>query len=117
MFQKLIVKFPIKYKIGEKVVSKKTGLPNIGFIVAIEHALFYIIRHNGIKPELCNNLFPDWDSKYIYTLGLDEPVKNLTIEEFNKYKSEGGLKEFDSYADLPSFSFIQYCEDDLESFE
>lgn len=112
----VLQKFPPKFKLGDLIVSKKTGLPVVGTIISVKMAQLYIMENKGVMPQRWNTLFPNWPYKSIYVVALDEKIPNLSIEEFNQYKQNGFLEEFNTYEDLPKFGFIEYVEDDIELF-
>lgn len=69
-------------KIGDRVTSKKTGLPMTGTIVGVLMAPFYksIAKIGDNSP--WNILYPDWLTSEVYYVQFDSPQKGVSFEEF-----------------------------------
>lgn len=104
-----------KFKLGDTVVPKFTGLPNIGIIVGIEMAPLYAVKSPHSDLTRWNNLFTDWFEKYVYVLTFNEKVCPISLSEYNEIKIK--YPEIMPYEDYPKVGFIAYPEDDLELFE
>ncbi len=108
-----------KFKLGDKVCSKKTGLPAHGTVICISEAPLHC-HINRVNPTNYpwTKLYPDWTDKPVITIALEEPQKVCSFEE---YKHQG-------YGDDPTreeekilYKYIvplstrfSYPEDDLE---
>jgi hypothetical protein len=124
-----------KFKIGQKITSKKTGLPAIGTVKAITDAAWYMQGAPDIETVLntnqsWSNLYPDWLDKPMYTIEFLQPQRNISFQEFknafaNKYQYLPGfdLQSIDErllltqYNKIPLLNAVAYPEDDLESYE
>jgi len=122
------------FNIGDKVVSKKTGLPAIGTVVGILTASIYchisrltILSNKQVvngQGESCfitwNKLYPDWTEHMVYFLKLPQPQRTYSFAEFltvlpadlDLEIAKKIYKERVGEADL-----IAYPEADLELFE
>ena len=106
-------------KIGDTVISKKTGLPASGTVVAILEPEFFLGLMPG-KYERWNELYPNWcdDDKRVVFVRFNSPQKNLAFEEFAlRYKhyhiSLDELKVLYEWT-IPLTKNASYPEDDLE---
>jgi hypothetical protein len=115
------------FNLGDKVVSKRTGCPVVGTIIAIESGetyknTFYNTHHVMMKYWF--GLYPYWDTKLVYTVSFTEPQRIGTLEEFVAQSNElfaqrfieVDLKQLYEVA-APMSKFAQYPEEDLELFE
>lgn len=110
------------FGLGQSVLSKRTGLPSSGIIVAVEHPQFALMNHfGGEAPKLWSNLYPDWNKKPVYLVNLSKPQKNLSFKEFSDSAKEHGINDMltirEEYNNLPEVTLLLYPEDDLENFE
>lgn len=70
-------------KIGDRVFSKRTGLPGSGTVVGIVTVDYWLSTLPFIlDKEYYNNLYPEWDSKYIVYVEFDEPQRAVSFDEF-----------------------------------
>ena len=107
-----------KFKLGDKVCSKKTGLPAHGTVICISEAPLHCYI-NRVNP---NNypwteLYPDWIDKPVITIKLEEPQKVCSFEEYKHQKygvpSRDEEKILYKYM-VPLSDKFSYPEDDLE---
>ena len=112
------------FKLGDQVVSKKTGYPGAGEVCGIVKAGLYVAS-TGNKPidSFCcwNDLYPDWPEKPIVYVRFEETRRTVTFEEFCKYIPDERYHEYDLktiYAfQIPITNVIAYPIDDLEYFD
>jgi len=107
------------FKLGDQVVSKKTGYPGSGEVCGIVRAGMYVattgkaLEHFGCW----NDQYPDWAEKEIVYVKFHESRKTVTKEEFAKYLPEA-YEEYDLdtlYAfQVPFVNVIAYPIEDLE---
>jgi len=82
------------FKIHDRVISKQTGLPVAGSVVALFCGRYYaqFVRRNSS----CNRwdeLYPRWKDNLVAIVLFDTPMKNLTKEEYcNGCKSDVSFK-------------------------
>ena len=109
-------------RLGDKVVSRKTGYPGSGEVCGIVYAGLYVATTQKKMEDFgCwNDLYPDWTDKTIVYVRFEEPRKTVTKEEYAKYLPEG-YEKYDLetlYAfQIPFTNVIGYPVDDLELFE
>ena len=114
--------------IGDRVTSKRTGLPGIGIVCGMIYGylyLNYIARHDI---HLWDELYPNWNDKLVIYVTMDAPQKNMSFQEYcqnaQKYHNTQGtnppleeeLKILYKYT-VPLVSVITFPEDDLEVIE
>ncbi len=112
------------FNIGDKVVSKITGLPGVGQVAGyINGQAFNDNTYKGHSNLYWDTLFPNWYEKLIYYVYFVEPRKFIrfdeiamgqTKENYNLYTEEEWQKY---YQKLPEVNLIAYTSDDLELFE
>ena len=128
-----------KFSVEDRVVSRKTGLPAIGYVIGMLPAYIYagmigarvgfskrdecvkILRDDGSPAfTIWDDLYPDWAKKPIIFVELSEQQKSVSFEEFKSFApdniAEEQLKE--SYdARVTTTNIITYPEDDLEFYQ
>lgn len=115
--------------LGAKVVSKKTGLPAIGFIMGHVHPKVWAAS-TGRAPEdmhRWNECYPGWEEKLLYHVLYQEPQLPFSYKEFiasiQKAEmqtlvhsmSEDELKQY--YQRQPRVGSAMFPMDDVELFE
>lgn len=70
-------------KIGQKVISKKTGLPVIGVVVGVMDAVFWASINKANMPRW-DKLYPAWKEGYICYVLFKEPMKNMSFAEWKE---------------------------------
>ena len=69
--------------IGDRVVSRQTGLPGVGEVVGIVSYEFFIsTRKNYQGPHLWDNIYCNWRNEYVIYVGYEEPRHYLSFDEF-----------------------------------
>lgn len=107
-----------QFKLGDKVCSKKTGLPAHGTIIGISEAELHC-HINRINPTNYpwTELYPDWMDKPVITVKLEEPQKVCSFEEYKHQghptPSRDEEKIIYKYM-VPLSTRFSYPEDDLE---
>lgn len=107
------------FKLGDRVISKKTGFPVTGRVVGFLDARAYlyqmqwIMRNNDFKMKRWDELYPDWQDKLIVYVYLDQPTKPVTEEEFRKTNDNPNM----IYSNVREQILISYPLDDLELFQ
>ena len=113
----------MKFELGDKVVSKKTGYPGSGEVCGVVYAAMYVATtKKELKDFECwNDLYPDWHEKHIVYVRFDEPRRTVTFEEFCRYMPEHKYDGYDLqtiYAfSIPYTNVIAYPIEDLEFFD
>ena len=114
--------------LGNEVVSKKTGFPGVGRVMAAYLARGYEFVDSLRGPQSYtrwDSLYPNWRDGLIFIVFYEKLRKSLTWEEWvdgynalpeeHKTLSEYQLKE--QYEKLPMTQVIAYVHEDLELFE
>lgn len=104
-------------KIGDRVVNKKTSFPNIGTVVGIVDAQFFIKTRSNLLDFFIswNDDFPEWQHKSVVYVEVDHPQKNANFDEFcrdHPHLSSESLKS--EYERIPEYKFLTYPIDDLQ---
>jgi hypothetical protein len=108
------------FKLGDKVVSKKTGYPGCGEVCGIVYSAVYVASaQKNVSDFNCwNDLYPDWTDKPIVYVLFEEPRRTVTFEEFVKYIPDDRYRDYDLktvYAfQIPFTRAVAYPIDDLE---
>jgi len=107
---------------GQKVVSKKTGLPTIGTIVGITEGYFYEEHLESMKGlhnfKQWYLLYPNWPTRYVYTVRFSSRQRNLTYEEWCRSLPAWANPTRQTYEKLILEQVgATYPEEDLEPFE
>lgn len=107
-----------KFNLGDKVINKQTGLPTSGTIIAITEPTYFIVTYKS-RFTPWKELYPDWESKPVYTLLLDQPHKFGTEKD---YLRDVGLEEHNNISKLgyrltPLTHLMNFPEDDLECLD
>jgi len=131
------------FSVGDKVVSKKTGLPAMGRVIGSLPSYIYgsimgagcrfssetqeimICYPNGGGFATWNKLYPDWPKKYVIFVELPAAQLSMSFEEFcDSYSDYFEEKEYsldeikESYREHGvTTKLISYPEDDLELYE
>lgn len=106
-------------KIGDTVVSKKTGLPAAGTVVGTVEPEFFLGMFPG-EYKKWNRLYPDWASptKRVIFVRFNSPQKNVTFEEFKDRYINSDISEVELDVlykwTVPLAKNASYPEDDLE---
>ncbi len=110
------------FTLGTKVISKKTGLPMTGTIVGTMAPIAYLywqkwnLKNSDFKMHRWDELYPDWQEKPLFFVYFDNPAKNCTRKEFEKYDPQYYPKGM-TYEEVPLVVVAVYPSDDLELFE
>lgn len=72
----------MKFKIGDKVCTKKLGLPSVGTITGV-----FVPRETqpNIAAKIWADVYPDWDKGLLYEVEFDRVQKTMSLEEFERY--------------------------------
>lgn len=111
-------------KIGDKVVTRKTGQPGTGVIIGVFAPEFVKSQGHALS---WDNLYPDWSEKPVYLVKFDRPQKPLSFDEYiedvtAKYQSIGqpmppeDFLEMEYLNNVPFVKTATYPADDLEIF-
>lgn len=102
--------------IGDRVVSRQTGLPGVGTVCGVVTGEF--VRASGPKPRW-DILYPDWIEKYVYYIKYDEMRYIVSFDEYKDGSPDSiphnDLKVMYKYSHKTNI--ISYPQDDLEIFE
>jgi hypothetical protein len=99
--------------LGQRAISKRTGLPQTGYVVGLVHPNY--VQEVLLGPfSRWNELYPDWKENPVYILRLDQPSKPVTREEFVSQNPDAADGEYES---IPEFRYSYYPFDDLEELE
>lgn len=102
-------------KIGDRVTSKKTGLPMTGTIVGILKGVFYRALAKVQDSSPWYDLYPEWLDSEVYYVNFDTPQKSCSFEEFVQ-QSELSIEDAQvmyKYT-VPFAHNAAYPKDDLE---
>lgn len=104
------------FEIGQKITTKQTGCPTVGYVVGIMHGLSWEInsRYSGQTYTRWYELYPDWPNKPVYFVMFDEPHRTISFTEWcvsvePKYRE---LEVYEKYT--PIQAMASYPHDDLE---
>jgi hypothetical protein len=114
-----------KFSIGDRVATKRIGLPVVGTVSGIIHPDINFFE-NVEKTKW--DIYPDWNQKYSYFVKFDEKVRIESFEDFKSSLNQSVLDGFSGilqeefisaqvrqmYEKLPTYIFNIYPEDDLE---
>lgn len=105
--------------IGDKVVSRQTGLPGVGTICGVVAAKLLVLVQGSVPRERWDLLYPDWNNKYICYVEYDE---EQYIQSYNEFimSAPDNMPNDDLrilYKYSPQAHIISYPIDDLELFE
>jgi hypothetical protein len=116
----------MKFTFGDRVVSKRTGLPAVGIITGITNGMFFL-KHAASQNKgygRWHKLYPDWPTKPVYTVEFLSPQRNCTFEEFKETfpRERPDLSVEDLTIEVyrvmvPVHLAATYPEDDLEREE
>lgn len=102
--------------IGDRVTSKKTGLPMTGTVVGLlQGHVYYSVYAKTQASNYWDSLYPGYLDKNIVVVEFDTPQRAISKEEFG-FHSGYISKELDTQY-LLQVRFTQYAyypEDDLE---
>lgn len=93
-----------KFKLGDRVVTNKTGPINIGEIIG------YVDLYKYYTAVTWDKLYPKCYYKPLYFIKLDKPNKNLTIDEFVK----GRLYDLDTRMSSLPPNIVDIVKSNLE---
>lgn len=100
-------------QLGETVISKRTGLPQTGAVVAFVHPAWYLVKHGAAADHArWDELYPDWRRAPVVFVRVRAPTKNQSPAE---YAADGGDPA--GYAALPDVVDLAYPYEDLEVLE
>lgn len=107
-----------KFNLCDKVINKRTGFPTSGIIVSILEPIYFIVQRKS-RIAFWKELYPDWESKPVYIILLDQPHKPITKED---YLRDTGLTEHNpisllDYRLQQSVDILSFPEDDLERLD
>lgn len=118
----------MKFKLGDRVVTKKLGLPQIGTVVTISDG-FYVFSTKRPK-DIWFKIYPNWIDYPVYELKLHTPSRPVSFEEFindtsnainglSSVLNDDRMREFlkIQYNAIPLYYFVQNPEEDLELME
>lgn len=113
---------PPKFKFGDTVSTKVTGLPGIGKIVGVMPSIIHCQMVKMVSNNRWTALFPDWENEYVYTVYFDEPRRWCSYDEYiESLGTEAGLYKEEAlqsgYDNMPQLCTMFYTEQDLELFE
>ena len=115
-----------KFKVGDRVATKKTGLPAIGSITSVLDATYFINNFNVQTRLMINakwkSIYTDWLKKPVYNVSFEKPQKYCTLEEmksglpkiFHDFYDINALAEDLYKTEVGDVYFAAYPEDDLE---
>lgn len=109
------------FKIGDRVTSKRTGLPITGTVVGVSKAetYMYLSKTQPGSYPTWSSLYPEWIDKAICIVESDTPQRACSFIEFmNNYipgdEIEKRRLEIQYKVTVPIVPIISYPEDDLE---
>lgn len=69
----------MNFKIGDQVITKKTGLPGVAYIVGL--VLPEVLSNSGAISKW-DTLFPEWRNQEVAYIKYKKPQKPCSYEEF-----------------------------------
>lgn len=109
------------FNVGDKVFSRKTGLPASGEIQGIFCAKYYwAMNFQNFSPIRWAELYPDWADKKVMVVRYSSPQRHCSLEE---WCNSGGvpldhpMAKTVYEAQVPLRAYSYYPEDDLELVE
>ena len=106
----------MKFQIGERVTTNRTGPPASGVVVGTIIGKFWanhLMRRPVSSYGYYNELYPGWHQRLLYLVHYDTPQRNITKEEFVNHGQEEEMYEI-----LCPFQECVYVpEDDLTSLD
>lgn len=110
-------------KIGDKVITKQTGLPASGTVVGIMIAPIYSAKM-GSDYTRWSELYPDWIDKEVVFVAFEKPQKPMTMQEYvesfsDEFRESVPSEHFEVLYkyNIPDAKFVAYPIDDLEILE
>lgn len=104
------------FEIGQKVTTKQTGCPTVGYVVGIIHGLSWEIntQYTGQTYTRWYELYPDWPNKPVYFVMFDEPHRTISFDEWCAI-IEPQHRDLNTYEEhVPIQAMASYPHDDLE---
>lgn len=116
-----------KFSIGDRVMTKKLGLPAIGTVFGVLDPETYlaaaILSGRDMSNTIWDNVCQDWKTQPVYYIKFSEPQRSLSFEEYKEYLEQKGFRH--SNAEWKAY-YLKECspvlltshpEDDLDLFE
>jgi hypothetical protein len=104
--------------LGSSVKTLRTGIQSEGVIVAINHPVFFKMTSKPGDTKVWDELYPDWETKVLYTVLLTKPQKSCTYKEFSEGLQKRGMHDIFEirklYNEMPDVQALIYPSDDLE---
>lgn len=101
----------MKFKLGDRVTSKKTGLPAVGDVTGIIDAE-YLMNLYKCTFSGWSKYYPDWSNKPCYFVLLSNPQRAVRLDEY--LETLPNSTEEDYYREVPKTISAIYPESDLE---
>lgn len=86
-------------KLGDRVTSKKTGLPGIGILVGIMRSYIYVKTQQKKIYFTWDELYPNWKDGCVAYVEMDQPQKSVS---FMEYKRSTMLASLQNDTPIPS---------------
>ncbi len=113
-------------ELGDKVLTKKIGVPSSGIIIALFcNGEEYAIARGAPFSRFIRwfNLYPSWIEKEVAIIKYDSPLKLMSKDELKEICMEvlGRIPSQEAldmkYLEVPISRYAPHPIDDLESFE
>lgn len=103
----------VKFKLGQRVVSKKLGLPMVGTVVGVVRGSWWL-RKCGCPLELYSwtAVYPGWHEGFVYLVFVEGGQRLMSREEWKRLGMAGCWD-----TDCASPDSLYYPEEDLEPLE
>lgn len=98
-----------KFKVGDEVVTRVTGLPRKGVVISVLHPVLM----PEVQIRLLNKRFNHVEKKMFYFVVFEEASKHVTLKEAMELYSDFSEED---YEEIPEANIASFCEDDLELF-
>jgi hypothetical protein len=107
----------MRFPVGTRVVSKRTGPPASGTVMGCILGSFDSLYHKQALPShpgfsTWNTLYPDWADKLVYEVKYDQWQRTISWEEYQKFYPGLPFELYD--ATTPFQASALFPEDDLE---
>lgn len=114
----------MRFKIGDRVVTKRLGVPTVGTVAGIVKGSF-VAPHISIHAPIWDSQYPEWKNGLVYEIEFDKVQKTISLAEYRQFYLGEAHQEINDpraielmYANqIPSAYIGVYPEEDLEAFE
>jgi hypothetical protein len=110
------------FRLNQKVTSRKTGMPMVGKVLAVQSPIIVAISRGVTSREEVEalypnwtTLYPDWTNNWVYTVLFDKPMRHMSYSEYLNRFPYATTEEYEQH--LPILHCAMYPESDLETID